>query len=94
MNFQQQEALQKAEVLVGVANRALRIANESNDVDVRQVGWLQASLCTKGLVGLSQEFPFIQLTQLEHFGNSLKTVAEKTAQLQSGDVAETPGDVP
>jgi hypothetical protein len=85
MNAQQQEALRKAEVLVGLANRALRIANGSKDLDIRQVGWLQARLCTKDLIGLSQQFPFIKLTQLEHFEKALSAVAEETVQLQLGD---------
>lgn len=92
MNVQQQEVLHKAEVLVRLANRALRIANESNDIDVRQVGWLQARHCIKGLLGLSQEYPFIQLTQLEHFEKVLDSIAEKTAQLQA--VGENSGDAP
>jgi hypothetical protein len=91
LDVRQREALHKATVLMGVANRALRIADEANDINVRHVGWLQARCCIKSLVGLSQEHPFIQITHLEPFETNLNAVAEKTEQLRcdngSGDAS-------
>jgi hypothetical protein len=94
LNSEQREALQKAEMLVSQANRALRIAAASNDIDIRHVGWLQAKHRTKGLIALAQEYPFITLTQLEHFQTSLHTVARKTDQLRSGTGDTDLGNAP
>jgi len=86
LNSRQQEAVRKAEILLEVANRALHIADETNDVDIRQVGWLQARHFARTLVELSVAHPFIQITQLNDFEGSLNSVAEKTRQLQRENI--------
>jgi hypothetical protein len=83
-----------AEGMARVANESLAIANTSRNLATRASRLNVVRVNVERLKGLSVEYPFLSLTSLEAFGDSVRKVEQETAAMAASVTSELQSDEP